>query len=131
MIKHLLLIAVLEEMVRLASKVRQVGDLRHEGWEEDYGSYRRQLGLCLTEMVKLAQDDLEMRAEDAQVLQTTFEACRARIARHQVQFPLEAIVFDDPAYITSLNQVDAGFQDFKAMMLDLVERYEVEAELVT
>lgn len=131
MIKHLLLVAVLDEMDRIASRLRQVANMQSEDWKENYGSYRRQLGLCLTEMVNLAQDDLGMRYEDQQVLQTTFDACRAKIARHQAKFPLEALILQDPEYIASLNLVDGCFQDFKSTMLDLIERYQVEAELVS
>lgn len=128
MSQHYLLVAVLEEMDRLASKLRHIVETRPEDWEEDYTSYRRQLGLCLTEMVKLAQHDLGMRKEDARVLRTTFDFCRAKIARHQAQYSMESLILHEREFIESFNQIDASFLEFKKMMLELVERYHVEPE---
>jgi hypothetical protein len=128
MSQHYVLVAVLEEMERVAGRLRSIVETRPADWKEDYSSYRRQLGLCLTEMVNLARQDLGMRKEDARVLRTTFDFCRAKVARHQAQYPIESLLLHHDAFIASFNQIDAGFLEFKDVMLDLVERYQVEPE---
>lgn len=128
MSQHYVLVAVLSEMERVAGRLRNIVETRPEDWKEDYSSYRRQLGLCLTEMVNLAQQDLGMRKEDARVLRTTFDSCRAKVARHQARYPIESLELHQDEFITSFNQIDAGFLEFKGVMLDLVERYQVEPE---
>ncbi|MCX7285948.1 MAG: hypothetical protein NTX28_18245 [Novosphingobium sp.] len=131
MSRHYLLVAVLDEMDRVASKLRHIVEDRPEDWEDDYATYRRQLGLCFTEMVKLAENDLGMRKEDARVLRTTFDFCRAKLARHQARYPIESLVLHEREFIESFNQIHAGFLEFKSMMLELVERYQMEPEEIT
>ena len=131
MIKHVLLQAVLTEMDRLAAKLQGLVRDRPDDWEELYASYRRQVGLCITEMVKLAQDDLAMSSEDDSRLRAVFDAYRESIATHQATFPVEAISFDDPAYVMSFGRVHDTFSSFKRVMTDVVERYEVAPELIT
>jgi hypothetical protein len=128
MSQHYLLVAVLDEMDRLTSKLRGIVEAQPEDWKEGYTSYRRQLGLSITEMVKLAKHDLGMSREDAGTLKAEFEACRAAIARHQEAYPMEDIVLSAPGFIESFNRVDACFLGFRATMQRLIERYEVEFE---
>lgn len=131
MIKHVLLKAVLTEMDRVAAKLQGLVQDKPDEWQELYASYRRQIGLCITEMVKLAQDDLAMSDEDDARLRSVFDAYRESIAAHQARFPVEAIALDDPGYVLSFGRVHDAFGSFKRVMTDLAERYDVAPELVT
>lgn len=128
MSQHILLVAVLNEMDRLASELRSIVEFPPQDWKESYAAYRRQLGLCITEMVNLAKHDLGMSKQDSRVLKATVEVCRAKIARHQAVYPIEKIALDAPEFMSSFNRVNDCFIEFKSMMQDLIERYEVDVE---
>lgn len=128
MVKHVLLMAVLDEMERLAQKLKALTDVQPDGWRELYTSYRRQLGLCVTEIVKLAQSDLVMSKADSSGLEAEMDECIASLAAHQSQYPIEGLVLDDPAYLMSFAQLHEAFHGFKAMMIDLIDTYLVEPE---
>ena len=131
MIKHVLLMAVLSVLDRVAAKLQGLMAAQPEGWQELYASYRRQIDSCMTELVNLAQEDLALSDVDDSILRAVFEQYRARIANHQAEFPVSAIVLDDPAYVTSFGEVHKAFLGFKAVMADLVERYEIAPQLVS
>lgn len=131
MIKHVLLMAVLTEMDRLAAKLQGLVETKPEEWQELYASYRRQIGLCMTELVNLAREDLALKESDDSKLRAALEQYRTRIARHQTVFPVSAIALDDPAYVMSFGQVHEAFAAFKVVMADLVDRYEVAPQLMS
>lgn len=128
MSQHILLVAVLKEMNRLAIELKSIVEVPPQDWEESYAAYRRQLGLCITEMVNLAKHDLGMRKQDSRVLKATVEVWRAKIAQHQANYPIEKIVLDAPEFRSSFNRVYDCFTELKSIMQDLVERYEVDVE---
>lgn len=126
MSQHIVLTAVLKELDRLALELRSIVEDQPEDWKKSYASYRRQLGLCITEMVNLANHDLGLNKRDARVLKATVEVCRAKLARHQEQHPIETLVLDGPDFMASFNRVHDCFIEFKTVMQDLIERYEVD-----
>lgn len=130
MSQHFVLVAVLKELDRLALEMTSIVQNSPEDWKESYASYRRQLGLCITEMVNLAKHDLGMSRQDSRVLKATVEVCRAKIARHQSLYPIDKIVLEAPDFLESFNRAHGGFIDFKAVMQDLIERYQVDYEFM-
>lgn len=121
MIKHVLLVAVLEEMERLERQLETLFTTRPEDWQEIYTSTRRQVGLCITELVKLAKDDLAMTEDDGRRLREVFEAYRARIAEHQKRWPVEAIDLADPLCVESFRGLRKTSTEFKAVMRGLID----------
>jgi hypothetical protein len=129
MSQHCVLVVVLKELDRLSLELRSIVEHQPEDWKKSYASYRRQLGLCITEMVNLVNHDLGLSRRDARVLKATVEVCRAKLSRHQEQHPIDSLVLDGPDFMASFDRVHDCFIEFKTVMLDLIERYEVDWKL--
>jgi hypothetical protein len=101
---------------------------RPEDWQEIYAATRRQIGLCIGELVKLAQDDLNMTKEDEKHLREIFEAFRSQIARHQERWPVESIDLNDRLCVQSFQEVRKTSVEFKAVMHGLIDRYRTDTD---
>ncbi|NOW46551.1 hypothetical protein FHW96_002711 [Novosphingobium sp. SG751A] len=128
MIKHVLLIAVLEEMEKLEIKLGALFEKRPEDWQEIYAATRRQIKLCIAELAKLAHDDLDMSEKDTQRLREVSDAFHDQTVRHQERWPVERIDLADPLYVQSFQTLRKASTAFKAVMYGLIERYHIQEE---
>lgn len=124
--KHFLLTAVLVEMERLEQALEGVFDQPPEDWREIYASTRRQISLCITEMVALAQDELAMSSVDNRSLQEAASSFSARVKQHQQDWPLDIIDPDDPHCKKSFWEIRNASTAFKALMYAIIDRYLVD-----
>jgi hypothetical protein len=128
MIKHVLLIAVLEEMERLEIKLGVLFDKRPEDWEEIYIATRRQIRLCMGELVNLARDDLELSEADAQHLGEVFASFHDQYAGHVARWPIESIDLADPVCVEAFHALREASGRFKSVLYGLVDRYHIKEE---
>ena len=131
MIKHVLLIAILEEMERFEKKLEVLFESRPDEWQEIYTATRRQIQLCMTELVKLAQDDLCMSAADGEQLRKVFERFRVLVKEHQEGWPVESIDLGDRLCVQSFQNVRKASSEFKDFMRSLIARYRVSMDEFT
>ena len=128
MSQHYLIVAVLQEMDRIGLALQNIVETQPEDWKEGYASYRRQLGLSITELVNLARQDLGLSKKDGRFLNVALETSCAAIARHQEAHPLDDLSSITPEFVESFNQTNDCCVGFRSAMQLLVERYEVELE---
>ncbi|MEJ2457332.1 MAG: hypothetical protein P8Y58_03965 [Novosphingobium sp.] len=130
MIKQVLLMAVLEEMERQEQKLETLFETRPEDWQEIYTSTRRQIKLCMIEMMGLAQDHLEMNEEDERNLREVAEAFRWRADKHRKRWPVESIDLSDELCVESFRKVRKTSTEFKAVVRALIDRYRADEDKI-
>ncbi|MCJ2187592.1 hypothetical protein [Novosphingobium beihaiensis] len=130
MVKKVLLIAVLEEMERQEKKLETLFETRPEDWQEIYTSTRRQIRLCIIEMMNLAQDHLNMSEEDERNLREVAETFRWRVEKHQERWPVENINLDDELCVDSFRKVRRASTEFKAVVRALINHYRADEDKI-
>lgn len=128
MVKHILLIAVLEELGRLEKKLGLLFSKRPEDWEEIYMATRRQIRLCMDELVRLAQDDLGLSEEDHRHLDEVFSSFRDGYVAHVERWPIERIDLADPVCLGDFQRLYEVSTQFKTVLHALVDRYYIQEE---
>lgn len=106
----------LTALERLHQQLGSATQKEEEGWKQNYLRLRRELQ---EQIARLAQVDcvaLGMTEEDNRIYREAFNRFRSATAMHQANWPVVAIVADDPEYRVSVEGVRAATENFVQVM---------------